>query len=431
MIISKIENFISNILRRFPKLRQNIKLIYQRSIYIIFRIFKVNDDYQNMSKINCVTSKEAEHFFGYYDKSPWDANNRYLLTLKVPFADRHPGQGDKANIGIIDTKNNNNFTSVGETNTWNLQQGSMLQWLGSNFKDKVIYNDLLNKKYISVIYNLQTKEKKLIDRPVYTVSQDGKFALSLNFSRLHRLRPGYGYANLPDKTKGEFHPKDDGIWYVDLENNKSQLIISLDQIVKLNWNTTMEDVEHRFNHLEINPAGNRFSFLHRWEDRNMTYSRLYTANLDGSDIYCLADNQMVSHSCWKNEKQILVWCRQSDIGNRYYLFTDKTTERRIIGDRILNVDGHPSYSPDGRYILTDTYPDRTRKRTLIIYDTETNERYDIAKVFAPFKFDGEIRCDLHPRWRRDGKQICFDSVHEGKRQLYVIDNPLSSKGGEN
>lgn len=38
-------------------------------------------------------------------------------------------------------------------------------------------------------------------------------------------------------------------------------------------------------------------------------------------------------------------------------------------------------------------------------------------------FDGHCicRCDLHPRWRPDGKQIGFNSVREGSRQVYVMD----------
>ena len=44
----------------------------------------------------------------------------------------------------------------------------------------------------------------------------------------------------------------------------------------------------------------------------------------------------------------------------------------------------------------------------------------IAKVFAPFKYDNDTRCDLHPRWRQDGKAICFDSVFEGHRGLYIV-----------
>ena len=46
---------------------------------------------------------------------------------------------------------------------------------------------------------------------------------------------------------------------------------------------------------------------------------------------------------------------------------------------------------------------------------------DIGRFFAPRELDGEIRCDLHPRWSRDGTQVCLDSVHEGTRQMYVVE----------
>jgi hypothetical protein len=278
------EKKVSELLRRYPRLRNFIKLIYQYFMYLTSKL-KGNDNYKNMAKVKTVTLNEPEHFFGYYDKSPWDITNRYMLTLRVPFADKHPQQGDKAIIGIIDTENINEFTAVEKTNTWNLQQGSMLQWLGPDFNKKIIYNDLINEKYVSVIYNLKTKEKEILKRPVYSVSKDGKFALSLNFSRLHRLRPGYGYANLEDKTKEEPHSEDDGIWYLDLESNQSKLIISLADIVKINWNEKMKDAQHWFNHIDINPDGTRFSFLHRWEYNNVINSRLYTADINGKNIY--------------------------------------------------------------------------------------------------------------------------------------------------
>ena len=45
----------------------------------------------------------------------------------------------------------------------------------------------------------------------------------------------------------------------------------------------------------------------------------------------------------------------------------------------------------------------------------------VRGLLSPEPFRGEIRCDPHPRWSWDEKQICFDSVHEGSRQVYVVD----------
>ncbi|MCK5525736.1 MAG: hypothetical protein KAJ05_01210, partial [Candidatus Latescibacteria bacterium] len=74
-----------------------------------------------------------------------------------------------------------------------------------------------------------------------------------------------------------------------------------------------------------------------------------------------------------------------------------------------------------RWILTDTYPDGDRMRTLLLYCPEENRRVDLGRFHSSELFEGEIRCDLHPRWSRDGRQVCFDSIHEETRQIYVMD----------
>ncbi|GAG54506.1 unnamed protein product, partial [marine sediment metagenome] len=108
-------------------------------------------------------------------------------------------------------------------------------------------------------------------------------------------------------------------------------------------------------------------------------------------------------------------------GDHYYLFQDLSSEFEILGEKDFSSDGHCSYSPDRKYILTDTYPDNERMRTLILYRIVDNKRIDIGNFFSPPEIAEEIRCDLHPRWSRDGKKICIDSTHEGNRQIYVLD----------
>jgi Tol biopolymer transport system component len=88
---------------------------------------------------------------------------------------------------------------------------------------------------------------------------------------------------------------------------------------------------------------------------------------------------------------------------------------------VLTEDGHCSYSPDRQWVLTDTYPDDRHERTLLLYHPESGRRLDLGRFHSPPALEGECRCDLHPRWSRDGRRVCFDSAHEGTRQMYVLD----------
>ena len=53
-------------------------------------------------------------------------------------------------------------------------------------------------------------------------------------------------------------------------------------------------------------------------------------------------------------------------------------------------------------------------------DESKRDSKTISRVFAPFKYDNDTRCDLHPRWNHKGDQVCFDGVIEGCRGLYSV-----------
>ncbi|HEX28910.1 TPA: hypothetical protein ENG04_02375, partial [Candidatus Poribacteria bacterium] len=98
-----------------------------------------------------VTRSPKHHFFGYYDKSPWDATGRYMLALEVDFMDRPPTPQDKAVVGLIDLEEDYRWRPLAETYAWNWQQGTMLQWLPSEPERKVIFNAREKDRFISVI----------------------------------------------------------------------------------------------------------------------------------------------------------------------------------------------------------------------------------------------------------------------------------------
>jgi|ETNmetMinimDraft_26_1059896.scaffolds.fasta_scaffold57680_2 hypothetical protein len=369
-----------------------------------------------------ITPTGKNHLFGYYEKTPWDASGRYVLALETELYDRIPTVGDPAAIGLVDRHADDAWTPIAETRAWNWQQGCMAQWLPGDGR-RVIYNDFDGERLVSVILDVDTAEGKTLPRPVYAISPDGRAAVSLNFSRFLWTRPVCGYAGVPDAWEGQAHPSDDGICRVDLASGESALIVSLGQMAEFRPREGMPDANHWFNHLMFNTDGSRFMFFHRWAIPGERWTtRLYTANADGSDIHLVADDDMTSHCDWRDERHILAWARQHDIGTRFYLFTDRSDERSVVGEGVLPRDGHCTFSPDRRWVLADCYPNRSEPyRVVYLYDPAENRRVDIARVYSPPELKSEIRCDLHPRWNRDGTEVCLDSAHEGDRQMYVVD----------
>ncbi len=368
------------------------------------------------------TGRPNHHFFGYYDKTTWDATGRYLLALETSFIGHPPTPDDAASVGMVDLDRDGQYRRLDETLAWNWQQGTMLQWLSTAPDRLVIYNAREQDRFVAVIRDVYSGETRRLPRPVYAISRDGRSAVTLNFARVARTRPGYGYVGLPDPWADDPAPAEDGIYWMDLASGESRLIISLAQIAELRHDDTMDEAEHWFNHLQFNTDDSRFVFLHRWKgDTGGWRTRMFTARPDGSDIHCVADHEMVSHFDWRDADHILAWARQRSTGDHYYLFTDRTDEVQIVGQDVLTTDGHCSYSPDRHWILTDTYPDREHYRTLILYRPADGLRVDLGRFYAPPELAGEIRCDLHPRWNRTGTQVSMDSAHEGMRQVYIVD----------
>lgn len=408
-----IEQKINYQLNKYPKIKKGIKRVYQLTMYALSKKINSEGEIYRASPLDGM-----EYFFGYYDKSPWDATGRYMLCMKAKDTWSDPDPIDEADIVLIDTEKNNAVRKLASTKTWNVQQGCMAQWLGPDFSSKIIYNDLRDGKYCSVILDIISGEERIVEMPVYTVSSDGKTALSLDFSRLHNLRKGYGYAALPEKTKGETLPDSTAIWKIDLESGEVTPLFKYADFANFESRPDMNGAVHKVNHLMLSPNGKRFMVLHRWFQGSRKYTRLVTSNIDGTEMYNLSDDDMVSHCFWKNDKEILAFENKHSSGPGYYLMKDKTKEYIHLW-KDVSFDGHPSYSPTTNLIVTDRYPDRARVAKIMIMK-ESTEPEVIAKVFAPFKYDNDTRCDLHPRWKRDGSEICFDSVFEGHRGLYIL-----------
>jgi hypothetical protein len=393
------------------------------------------DPAESFPPIRALTSGPAFHWFGYYDKLEFDPTSRYVLGMQVNFEGRSPEKNDIIKIGMIDTHDKDRWIELGQSSAWGWQQGCMLQWIPGS-KTEVIWNDRDENGYVSRVMNVFTKETHTIPHAIYSLSPDGKTAVTADFRRIQDMRPGYGYAGFSDPHAASTAPQNSGIWHVNLQTGKANLIISLADIAAIPYDQgkpgEMENSKHWFNHLLVNTDGTRFIFLHRWrittgegDYKNVGGfgTRMFTANVDGSDIRLIDPYGKTSHFIWRDPNTILAWAWHPSHQSRFYLYEDREGGNvDVIGKDVMTVNGHCTYLPGNQWILNDTYPDKNRNQNPYLYHVDTGKRIPLGHFFLDPKYKGEWRCDLHPRFSPDGKKVVIDSPHGGNgRQLYLID----------
>lgn len=379
-------------------------------------------------KIEKISQTGFDTFFGYYDKTPYSKSDRYLLILNILRKGRSLDMRDAylfdptIVVGLYD-RLNNKYRKIGETETWCWQQGCRLQWYPSDEERLIIYNKSFDGTYCSVIQDIMTRE--IIQKnklPIYDISPKGDMAFTLNFSRLNHFQPGYGYGQIHGPI--EKAPSDDGLWSLDLNANVASLIISFDELKKIEPKPDMEIAYHNVNHIAVSPNSNRLMFIHYWFNKGTRFSRLCTSDFEGKNVRILQNGDKIGHYCWKNGSKIVAFIKS---GNKegFYMFTDlsEQNERILTGD--IPYNGHLIASPINKNLFVcDTIQKKVNhlgERKIVLYNLKTNETKQIGLFYSPLRYRGWYRCDLHPRWNREGTHICIDSTHEGTRAMYEID----------
>ncbi len=413
---NKFERFGALILTRFPFVKSSIKKVYQR---VNFLLKKKNYTVKCNFKMLKLSDEGRESFFGYYDKSPLNMSGEYIIFQSSSVnTQKKPNSKLAIELVLFDIKTNK-YTSIDKLYAYNWQQGSKLMWLTD---DDFIYNNFCHdtKSYISKIYNVKSEKFKTINYPVYDCYQDA-FAIGLNFERLNIGRADYSYSNKGGEIDWE-NNESDGLFYINLKQNTSKLIVELSVVIKLNYKDSMSGAKHKFNHVMISPNGKKIMFMHRWfTPSNRRYDSLWACDIDGENLNIVSDDDMVSHCYWYDNNNVFSYLRDYKLGDKYYLINTSSKNKEIIGKGIIDSfgDGHPSVF--NKKVLFDTYPDKSRMKKIYIFDMLTDELIELGEFYESFHYYNETRCDMHPRFSFDGTKVFFDSVHEGKRHLYMLD----------
>ena len=368
-----------------------------------------------------ITSGPSEHLFAsYYGINSWDTTQRYALVLETDVRHHLPTEKDPATLGLVDMETME-FRPLTQTRAWNFQQGCMAHWLGTAPDRLIIFNDLRNGEFVSVILDVHTKrEIRTIPHPISAVSPNGREAISINFARLRRTRTDYGYGGEgQDPRSDKPFPSDDGLFLVDLQTGKAKLIVSIEQVKDLVPDVPATGIEY-FNHTLFSRDGSKVFWLARATPRRNTTS--LTVSRDGTDLQrCFPEGWGGSHFDWLDGDDLMITASFQGKVYGHILFTVGQQNYQRLGNGLLDYDGHGTFSPDGRWMATDTYPNgKLREQRLYLMDMKTEAVLPLGRFVQPPDFTGHWRCDLHARWSPKGDLIGFNSTHTGSRQAYFF-----------
>ncbi len=366
-------------------------------------------------------------FFGYYDVTPFSKDGKTVLACRTDLELISPGSNREIEFGYYDLANGGGgiFHCFAKSVAWCWQQGARLQWMPGHDERLVFFNSRSDSgQYEGVIFDIARKQTvTTLIRPLYDISKDGRWGLSLDFSRLQRLRPGYGYDASADVTSNNPVPPGACLELVDIKENQIVFSLAYEELLAFEPVADMQGAEHYINHLSFSPSGNRFIFFHMWVSNAKRSSRLLLVERSSGSVTLLNNSGKCSHYAWNSDQALLVYCaptRGEPIGYNLYDLDHPTQSPTRVGQGVLMEDGHPSFLPEGRRFLTDTYPNRFGRQTLMLFDMPSSQLIWTRSLFRSRKYNGEVRCDLHPRLDYTAKQVCVDDEYKGERVMRII-----------
>lgn len=366
------------------------------------------------TNIERLTNGPKHHLFGFHDLLISNQAGDKYLSIEADIINRPPLPGEQFGIGYLQ---DGQFIRIGETSALNYPQGSRQQWVGKT--NYFTVNNRVGDIWGTDLYD--SDDNKLVrsySAPTHMLTHDGKYALGLDYARLHRLG-GYGYIGLQDINASDPFPKNSGISIMDLDSGKVDTLVSVRQVAECGISNLSGATHHYLTHLCINPSSDRIAFLHRYfmPDGGLM-TRLMTIGLNGDNLRCLGQG-FLSHFDWKDNQNIYIYGRtgssvdamrnSSIMQNPLIKFSIRLAKKcikSIIGKNkglvggmsflmisdneipiitpfakgIIPLDGHPMTHPYEKNIcICDTYPDKEGYRDLFIYNFVENIRTNIGR----------------------------------------------------
>lgn len=421
------------------------------------------------------TPDDIGHWFGYYNYDTLNHDQSKMLAQQVKCEAKDISAEMEVECGYFDISSGG-WHHIGYSDSYNWPQGSMLQWIpGKGNENKVIYNKSKNGHLVSTIHDIVSGKDRDLSWSIYGLTPDGTKSIALDMERSYWCR-AYHYYSVVNKSLDVPVVPGDGIFEIDLERNTRKLLIDIQDVIKIDKEPYFERSKHWLEHIMISPSGKRFCFLHRYTIGSLSdyETRLFVADIDGGNLQIVDGwrTSFWSHFGWCGDDAFAIYTRpisrmvmqkkvddfmqgksneavvstpspsmmrrifdaapsfvrniikqKMKAGKQYYQYysikADKFVLTDIFDNKEFYIDGHPSFSNDGRYMITDSYPDPSGYQRLMMYDIQTKKVIFLAKVKALINEERDT-CDLHPKWSKNNDYLAIDTAYNDKHHMVLF-----------
>lgn len=404
--------------------------------------------YDSEVPIWCLTPHKGNVIHRFFDTSPLSPSGKFVALLRLPDREEFPRPGDRAEVVLIDTETGEERV-VWETAGWEYQLGANINWGADD--SQLLFNDVDTATWtpFAVVLDPISGASRKLERCVYHVSPDGRYALSADLRAMRRTQWGYGVM-VPDQLVPEhFGPSpDDGVYLTDIATGKSRLLISAREAVERTMTAERRreyEASEVYNfHTKWSPDGTRLMFSLRFYPKTGgmfdAMSKLwralrfdvFTIRPDGSELY-----NAIPASEWDKSGHHTNWTRDSRgltmnlgiyrQGLRFCQCGYDGSNLRPIGE--FTGSGHPSFHHNGRWGITDCYiqecftaPDRSIPIRLIDLETNTERALTRVDITTPgLAKSYNFRLDPHPVWCDNDNFLIFNAMENGARRVFLAD----------